>query len=138
MKRGVLWNQQKIQRGGVGFKPINCPSGGVVIFWSNTLDKSQKYRAVHWRVSSVTQTNKEVVVPKIIEYSVINRTQKGRLWAISQFYGTMKIMQQTDRQRKWIQNSLCSTQEGTYLQSSLHQSFSVWSTYSVCTIYMLK
>ena len=52
--------------------------------------------------ASVTQTNKEVVVPKIIEYSVINRTRKGRLWAISQFYGTMKIMQQTDRQRKWI------------------------------------
>ena len=30
-----------------GFKPINCLSGDVVIFWSNTTDKSQKYRAVH-------------------------------------------------------------------------------------------
>lgn len=35
--------------GGVQENKLPMPSGGVVIFWSNTTDKSQSYIAVHWK-----------------------------------------------------------------------------------------
>ena len=71
----------------VGWVQANkLPIGGVWSFSGATQQRSFTSTELFiGRVSSVTQTHKEVVVPKIIEYSVINRTQKGRLWAVSQF-----------------------------------------------------
>lgn len=62
-----------------GVQTNKLPIGGVVIFWNNTKRSFRSTELFIDRVSSVTQTHKEVVLPKIIEHTVINSTQKGRL-----------------------------------------------------------